>query len=97
MLREKWRHDSVPSTHSTSIISMVRTRDIQFKISYTLSALAERQARFPLGEFVRTDRKKVLTVPTVRGEFFRQPVLTKHVAELLFSLRVARIKSPSGK
>ena len=33
----------------------------------------------------------------VRGEFFHQPMLTNHVAEFLFSLRVARIKSPSGK
>ena len=33
----------------------------------------------------------------VRGEFFRQPILTNHVAGFLFSLRVARTNSPSGK
>ena len=33
----------------------------------------------------------------VRGEFFRQPILTNHVAGFLFSLRVARKNSPSGK
>ena len=33
----------------------------------------------------------------VRGDFFCQPILTKHVAELLLlSLRVARTNSPSG-
>ena len=29
-------------------------------------------------------------------EVFRQTILTNHVAGFLFSLRVARIKSPSG-
>ena len=55
------------------------------------------KARFPLGEFARANRKKSRTVILVRGEFFRQPMLTNHLAEFLFSLRVARIKSPSGK
>ena len=42
------------------------------------------KARFPLGDFVR-------------GEFFRQPIITNHGAGFLFSLRVAPTKSPSGK
>ena len=33
----------------------------------------------------------------VHGEFFRQPILANHVAGFLFSLRVARTNSPSGK
>ena len=33
----------------------------------------------------------------VRREFFRLPILTNHVIEFLFSLRVARTKSPSEK
>ena len=46
--------------------------------------------------FARTD-KKVGTLPTCLCEFFRQPILTNHVAGFLFSPRVARTNSPSGK
>ena len=42
----------------------------------------------------REQTKKLLLI---RGEFFRRPILTNQVAGFLFSLRVARIKSPSGK
>ena len=51
-----------------------------------------------MSEFVRANRKKKYErFLLVRGEFFHQPMLTNHVAEFLFSLCVARIKSPSGK
>ena len=40
----------------------------------------------------REQKKKSKRFLLVRGEFFRQPMLTNHVAEFLFSLRVARTK-----
>ena len=56
------------------------------------------KARFPLGEFVRANRQKRRErFLLVRGEFFRQPILTNHVAGFLFSLCVAQTNSPSGK
>ena len=40
---------------------------------------------------------RVCDTRVVRGELFRQPILTNHVAGFLFSLRVARTNLPSGK
>ena len=45
----------------------------------------------------RGQTKKEERFLLVRGEFFRQPILTNHVAGFLFSLCVARTNSPSGK
>ena len=45
----------------------------------------------------REQTKKWERFLLVRGEFFRQPILTNQVAGFLFSLRVARTKSSSGK
>ena len=45
----------------------------------------------------REQTKKKERFLLVRGEFFRQPILTNHVAGFLFSLRVARTNLPSGK
>ena len=55
------------------------------------------KARFPIDDFVRARGQKVGTVPTCSRRIFCQPILTNHGAGLLFSLRVARTKSPSGK
>ena len=57
------------------------------------------KAYFQLGDFacLHEQTKKLERFLLVRGEFFRQPILTNHVAGFLFSLRVARIMSSSGK
>ena len=46
---------------------------------------------------LREHTKKWERFLLVRGEFFRQPILTNHVAGFLFSFRVARTKWPSEK
>ena len=56
-----------------------------------------RKARFPLGEFVRATRSKtrIQQRDWLAKKFAASS--TNHVAGFLFSLRVARTNSPSGK
>ena len=56
------------------------------------------KAYFLFGEFVRANTQKSRNASYLfAANFFRQPILTNHVAGFLFSLRVAQTKSPSGK
>ena len=70
---------------------------MQLRPRYVSFNIAQSKARFPLGEFVRATRAK--TRIQQRDWLPKQRTFspTNHVAEFLFSLRVARTNSPSGK
>ena len=69
----------------TNQMRLIHRLTNQMRLIHRLTNQMRTKAHFPLGEFVSANNKKVGTVPT------------SPIAKICFSLRFARINSPSGE